>query len=374
MNKLNLEILVALRNLLQERGRLVISTIGVAFAVALILLMQGIYVGVIDQFTRVVSRNPTDVFVAARGIQDFFHGVSVYPRSLSDQLRAEPEVGDAIPMLSRRAMVSSGDSHLDLVIFSYFPDKAQGRPWAVEQGTLDIGPGETLVSKALAKKLNKKVGDTVTIDTTPLKITGLVPDASALGAHYICVRMETAKQLVTVRDVVSFTYLTLRNPAQAKIVTAQLQEKFPQLALIDKEEFLQNNQETIDQSFLPIIQAILIIAVLIGIAVIGLTIYTATIDKAREYGVLKAIGVTNLQLYRTVAAQAILVTVLGTAVGIGLSALLALLISDLATVTPKIGLSSVLWVWLIALGMGLIASLVPTRRLGRIDPAEVFKS
>ena len=68
------------------------------------------------------------------------------------------------------------------------------------------------------------------------------------------------------------------------------------------------------------------IGFLVGGAVIALTTYTATIEKARDFGVLKAIGASDRFLYRIVVEQSVIVGVAGAAIGVAASALAASLI------------------------------------------------
>ena len=58
-------------------------------------------------------------------------------------------------------------------------------------------------------------------------------------------------------------------------------------------------------------------------------IYSATVERQREYGVLKAISAHNAVLYRTVVAQALVVASVGALAGIGLATALAQLIMAL---------------------------------------------
>jgi putative ABC transport system permease protein len=67
------------------------------------------------------------------------------------------------------------------------------------------------------------------------------------------------------------------------------------------------------------------IAFLVG-TLVGLVIYTATIERQREYGVLKAIGARNGLLYRTVTTQALIAAGVGSILGVALAFGLAQLI------------------------------------------------
>lgn len=61
------------------------------------------------------------------------------------------------------------------------------------------------------------------------------------------------------------------------------------------------------------------IASLVGVLVVGLVIYTATVERRKEYGALKAIGAKNRMLYGVVTVQALVAAGLGSALGVGLA-------------------------------------------------------
>lgn len=367
-------LLIAIRNLLQEKTRLLISVGGVSFAIVLMLTLIGIYQGAVSQFTKFIEKNPTDLVISRQGITDFFHGASLIPISELSGIAQEAGVEKVVPMIAQRAIIESEGKKYDLFVPSLDPANPLGAPWSVLAGKRDPGPGEIVISSVLAEKINKQLGDIVRIGDADLKITGLAEEASSLGTHYGWVSLDQAREMTGRLDLANFAYVTLANPEQATQMASRLQEKHPNLSVLEKQSFIANNRAEIEESFLPIIQAIVAIAILIGIAVIGLTIYTATLDKAREYGILKAIGVTNRQLYRIVLTQAAVSSVLGLLLGIGLSLLFAEGLSRWIDLPPEITTESVGVVTALGIGMAALASLLPIRRLVRIDPAEVFKA
>jgi putative ABC transport system permease protein len=116
------------------------------------------------------------------------------------------------------------------------------------------------------------------------------------------------------------------------------------------------------------------IAFLVGTLVVGMVIYSATVERQREYGVLKAIGAHNRILYRTVVAQALVVAGIGALVGVGLAAAMAQLIMALR---PQFLIvlepSAVAWSLVAGLVMALAAALVPVRAIAGLAPAEIFR-
>jgi putative ABC transport system permease protein len=125
---------------------------------------------------------------------------------------------------------------------------------------------------------------------------------------------------------------------------------------------------------LPILIVVLIVAFIVGLAVAGLTIYTATIEKSREYGILKAEGFTNPYLYRVVFEQSFVTGTLGFLLGAGLTLLVAPFAQDQV---PQF-VVYVRWQDIVAIAgatilMSLLAAYIPIRRLTSIDPVSVFK-
>lgn len=144
---------------------------------------------------------------------------------------------------------------------------------------------------------------------------------------------------------------------------------------ISKDRFVDNNTNIVRDTFLPIILVLLLIGVAVGMTVIGLTIFTSTIEKAREYGVLKAIGVSNRQLYTVVLQQAVTAAVLGYAVGVALAlAVNAAAGSAVPEFITEIRREDAAWIFAVTVAMAVVSSLLPVHRLARIDPAEVFRS
>jgi putative ABC transport system permease protein len=104
--------------------------------------------------------------------------------------------------------------------------------------------------------------------------------------------------------------------------------------------------------------------------VIGLTVYSVTRDRSREYATLKALGLTRGALLRLVALQAGALALVGTVFGFLLALAAARGVSALA---PKyliaLGPRDALAMTAAALLFALVAGLVPARYLANLDPA-----
>ena len=117
------------------------------------------------------------------------------------------------------------------------------------------------------------------------------------------------------------------------------------------------------------------IALIVGTVVAGQTFYIFTIESLKQFGVLKAVGVTNRRLTGMILLQACLVGIIGFSIGTGLCAAFFLVTGKLLLQTRGFIL-----LWQSALGTGalillivIVASLLSIRRVVVLEPAMVFR-
>ena len=116
------------------------------------------------------------------------------------------------------------------------------------------------------------------------------------------------------------------------------------------------------------------IALIVGVVVAGQTFYIFTIENLKQFGALKAIGVTNWRITGMIVLQALTVGTMGFSIGSGLCALFfAITLNN----PPTRGL---VLMWQNAIGTGIailvvviLASLISIRRVLVLEPAEVFR-
>ncbi len=116
------------------------------------------------------------------------------------------------------------------------------------------------------------------------------------------------------------------------------------------------------------------IALLIGLVVSGQTFYLFTVENLRQFGALKAIGVTNRRLVGMILLQALMVGFVGYSLGTGLAA------TFFEVFRFQIATRGIILIWESAAGVGVLmfivviaASLLSIRRVLVLEPASVFR-
>jgi putative ABC transport system permease protein len=112
----------------------------------------------------------------------------------------------------------------------------------------------------------------------------------------------------------------------------------------------------------------------VGIAITSLTIYTATVERTREFGVMKAIGFNNRDLYKLVMSQSLITGSVGFVFGVLLTLLLSRFIDRVvAQFIIFVRWQDIVGVLVATVVMAMGAAVVPARRVGSVDPAVAFK-
>lgn len=363
--------LIAVRNLFGEKARLAITVSGVAFSVTLILILLGLYQGWNLQMTKFLGSIPADFWVGQKGSRDISHSVSILPANLKQAVTNVDGAAEVNTFIGRQ--VSFKNQGREIRLFLVGIDQASAiRPFKIESGSHFPQKGEIIIDQTIANQKKIKLGDAININGTELKVSGISSGGNLLIYSYAFANLADAQKIINFQTFVNYYLVKSENPDQAK---TNLEVAFPNLEVMPKADFLDHNTEVIRTTFLPIIGVLLIIALIIGIAVIGLTIYTATIEKSQEYGVLKAIGYRNGQLLSVAFIQSLISGLIGLIVGNALVILIVKVITQfISGFIYEVGSREIVSVIFITILMSALAALIPLKKLFSIDPASVFKA
>lgn len=229
------------------------------------------------------------------------------------------------------------------------------------------------IDSVFAKEAGVGVGDTITVLGRRL-VVHVEPGGNPLF-EIAFVSGADAPPLLGLDGLVSFFLLVADPDTDLASLSVRAVAAVPGSEAHTAAEFAGAMKEVVNQGFLPVVGALVAIGFAIGGAVIALTIYTATIEKARDFGVLKAIGASDRFVYRIVVRQSLAVGVAGAVVGVGSSTVVSTLIrAQVPEFVTDLRPSDAAAVFAIALVVSVAAAVIPARRISRIDPAMVFRA
>jgi putative ABC transport system permease protein len=293
---------------------------------------------------------------------------------LASQLEALDEVDQAVPLRTTHVGAFDGSTmlqgtdtqHINSV---YAMEMVEG---AVE----DVGPGEVSVTRPAAEDHGLTLGSTVTITfprtgPVPLTVAAIHEPTMDSDSPYL-VDLATYEANVTdVYDQKLFvSTVDSVDAATSRAAMESVLSAYPNGELQDQAQFKQSITENIDR-MLNLIYGLLFLAVVIALIGIANTLALSIHERRREIGLLRAVGMTRGQVRRAVRWEAVLIALLGTALG----ALLAIggawgivqALADQNITTFAIPTVQLIVITLLAAGAGVVAAVGPARRAAKMD-------
>ncbi len=362
------EVPIGRRNLFSERRRATLGVAGVGAALLLMLALDGIFAGAMRQVTRYIDTSGAGLFVSQRGVRTMHMSSSSIPLASVEEIRGLTGVRWADPILyDSGAILASGNRQLTYLI-GYVPGR-RGGPATLVAGT-EPGEGEIVLDDGAAATLGVDIGDRVKILRNSWRVSGLTTEMTNIINTVSYVPFDDFAAARGMNDVASYVLVGTQDSAEA---LGDRIEAATGLTAQSRERFSSQERQGIRDMSTDLMRIMTLAAFLIGIAVIGLTLYAATLSRLHEIGVIKALGGTSRRLGGIVLSQA--AWTVGLALAAGWLAALGLgwvIERTGATMPLVVEAGSVARA---AIGAALLAALgavAPLIKVSRVDPASVF--
>jgi putative ABC transport system permease protein len=345
-------LLAALRDMQWRMRRLVIAVVSTGIIFAMTLVLTGLANGFRVEAQRTVDSMGVDAFVVKAGAAGPFQGATPFAPVDLPRVTSAPGVVAAAPLATAPTTITDGASRRNALAFGA-PEHGPGMPH-VSEGRAPSTPGEVEVSNILGRH----AGDDVQVGSHTLRIVGIVPNATAL-AKQPCI-------FLTTEGLQQLSY------NGQPIITS--------IGIVGTPKELPDGYQTLDKAagvndlLRPVkvaMGSITIVAVLlwiVAVLIVGSMVYLSALERLRDFAVFKAIGVPARSILAGLALQAVIVALLAAVLGVILAQLLAPLFPMIVVVPAYAYIS----LPLVAIVIGLLASLAGLRRAVAVDPALAF--
>ncbi len=371
---------VALRILLYDKVRSLITLVGIVFAVGLIFAQMGIYLGLMETSSVIIDKTPADIWVTSKNNKNFDFS-QPFPEYFYHNVLSTEGVEKAEKLIIAWGLIKQKEGGTEQVeIVGFNPDTGVGGPWKMKEGHLSAlkNGNFAIVDESAMKRLgNIHVGDYRDIGSRRLQIIGISEGVKSFTtAPIVFLTYNLAQSLVPYIGADNTVFILAKvapgyNPAD---VVNALKAKLIDLDVYTKEEFSRKTRlywtiETgVGFSFLLTI----VISFLVGMLIVGQTIYNSTMEHIKEFGTLKALGADNFEIYKIIFSQALINALAGYLIS---------LVITLASVKLYQAVGTVMvvnaWLNLVVLALTLLmclsAAAVSIRKIKRIDPAILFR-
>lgn len=376
---------LAFRMLFQERGSLIITLVGIVFSTVLTLIEVGIYLGMMGNATSVVRHTDADIWVVSKNVPNFDF-TQPFPAYRINRVRALDDVLWAEKIHVWFSFLKLADGRREQIqMIGFNPDSGIGGPWAMAAGTpADVKGGHYIImDQSSRQRLGKlELGSIWEINLLnkeqSFKLVGLSREAlSFTTIPVVFTSYNEVEQSLMGTDFegnTSFVVVKLKDPSRVAQVVQSLRAALPNNDVYTRQEFIDRtvNYWTIQTGIGLAFFLTAVLAVLIGGAIVGQTIYAGTIEHLRDYGTLKAMGAQNSDINLVILTQAAVSAALGFAIGV-IVTLAARGGIETAGVSMQLPLLLFVVVFAIVVLTCLAAAYISVRKVKTLDPVMVFR-
>lgn len=352
-----------------------ISIGGVALALMLILSLDAIFAGSQNQVTVYIDHSQADIFVAQSGVRNMHMAASALPLSVASEVKVVPGVETATPILYLTNMIVVGEERNLAYVIGLPPRVGVGGPWRIVEGKPVPSVGEAVIDRGVADKSGVGLGDEVEILGEEFIVSGLSEGTATLLNSVAFISKQDFARLRGEARTVSFVLVKVTPGESAETVAARIEANVNDVTALPRAGFAEQERKVVQDMGNDIIAIMNLVGFLIGLAVMALTVYTATLSRRAEYGVLKALGARNGHLYGAVLTQALISVAFGFGLGFAATWVLSLAAPYLnLNLALAISGGSLLKVGLVSLVIAGASAILPIRQIAGLDPAVVFRS
>lgn len=392
---------LALRGIRASLGRLVLMTIaivaGVGFVSGAFILsdsLSGTFTSLIEDAT-----SGTDAQIQAADPEFGQDPVSL-PESLVAEVAALPEVGKADPGVGvnseqnfRPFVILRDDGSRvqpqggPIISFSWNGDT--GRFITSAEGTPPQGLDQTAIDSGYAKAAGVSVGDQVRMSTPDgektFTVSAIVEPSVAAGAYYVLFDFASAQQLFDKVGEIDQIALTRAPGVSTGEMIAAVQKVLPPEAeVLDQAQVVDDFSAGFEQVIGIFRNAMLTfagIALFVSLFIIYNTFAILVNQRLQQIGMLRAIGATRAQIRRSVLVEAVIVGVVGSAVGIAFGLVVAFGIKKafqagggFPETSTVIAPRTIIVSLLVGLLATIVSALMPAFLAGRVSPIAAMRN
>lgn len=382
---------VALKMLTGDRTKYLGIVFGVSFAALLMAQQSAIFCGLMRNTTsQIRDIQGADVWVMDDNVQ-FVDDTKPLSENALYRVRGVEGVKWAVRLYKGLARARLSDGNFQQVILIGVDDATLVGAPAVEQGKLLYGTLEDLRRpdavimdefgwRYLFGKEPFVPGRTLEMNDKRAVIVGLAkcnPTFQTFPILY-CTYSQAVKYVPQERKTLTFVLAKAADGVSPDDLCARIQSQTRTLRALTNDQFFWTTiGYYLKRTGIPINFGITVaLGFVVGCAIAGQTFYLFTVENLKQFGSLKAMGVSNWRLVRMVMLQALVVGVIGYGLGVGGAALFGYVFERVVTNAPP----AFYFPWqVLALTAGAVAVIITVsaavslRRVLFLEPAVVFR-
>ena len=367
----------AFRFMMYDKSKTIGAAVGVVVAIFLIGQQTGIFLFLTGLMDALISNADARVWVTDKNVKDV-NSLSPVDVRKGNEVRSVAGVKNVWPLVisGTTLQLDNGKTAPVQLIGSLAP-YFSGGPWNVVQGDLN----GLISSRGIAADMydlqnlgDIRLGDELSLGGKLVELRAVTKGARGFGANYIFTNVALAKELGNYpTNEVSAFLIDIKPGYSAEEVVNEINRRYTGIHAWTSKDFSWSTITKIlkDGGIGESVGSLIIFAIIAGGVIIGLTLYSAAVDRIDDYATMKAIGAHRSIVTRLMLIQAAIIAITGFVLG-------ALMIQGFRFGVQGSGVRFAFpwYLWLALFGLTLLISLsgawFASRSISKVEPSKVF--
>jgi ABC-type antimicrobial peptide transport system permease subunit len=359
----------ALRNVLRQPVRTLLTVIGIGIAMMAIILLGAMGDGMVDMMSGLAGGLEAHLVGSET---DASVDLSKIDEGVVRRIAALPGVESSEGFLT--GYTTLGDLPF-FVVFGYQPRGVLIRGLRIVEGEPLSTNRQILLGRVAAENLDKRVGQTLSLFDSRFKIVGIYETGVPFQDGGGVIALRDAQSLFGQPRKVSFLGIRLTDPRRADAVIADVESRFPEVSLSKASEFAEDLSDI--QMMRASTWGIALMALVIGGLGMANTMVMSVIERTREIGVLRALGWRKRRVLWMIVRESVALSLLGSAAGVAVGLALGLLLNQVPAIQGFLRLRYSVELFAQAIGtaliLGVAGGVYPAWRASRLQPVEALR-
>ena len=349
--------------------RTLISVVGVALGVVLVVLFTGLARGMTNDMAKRASNWKAEiVFARAGGMETTSSNMNVSVGYV-ERLKQIEGVKSVVPVgryISASSKGRWGIQQIDGVPWAEFAEMNEMRLTA---GRAPASDDEVILDDRQMREEKVSLGDTVDVfGDKHYKVVGVFEPPS--GAR-IKMSLAALQSALEAPNKCTYILVKVKDGADVNAIAAKINETLPGNKINITSDLVIDAGDRIPglNTFLRVLVGL---GAFVSTIFVLLSMYTTITERRKEIGILKSLGASHGFIIKTIEGEALMIGILGIILGFAVAFFASQVISRQFELAFEFSLQWILWAIAIAIGGSLIGALYPAWRASAIDPVEVM--
>jgi putative ABC transport system permease protein len=358
---------LVVENLKHRWVRTLLGALLVGVLVASITTLIGLSEGLLQERAARAKGTGADIFLKPDTHGTVTFSTAPIPDKFLPLVQKQPHVAQAVGVLVQSVELITSINGVNVPEF----EKISGGFRYLEGGA-PKDPDDLIVDQSYAAQKRLHVGATVKLLNHDWRLTGIVE--GGMLARFV-VRLDTLQEITANTGKISQILVKLDDPARTEEQVARLNEVLDgHMKAISIADFVSQFSISTFPQLEVFIKIITVMWIVVIFLVVGLSMYTAVLERTREIGILKALGAKPFTIMDLLIREAILLAFVGWVIGIGLALLTRTLIVNLYPASLNVVNVPGFWpkAAAIALSGAVLGTIYPGLKASRQDAIEAL--